>query len=115
MFEQGEEIEDVSAEDLMEHIIPQIVEQHPEASTLDIFKKFLRGTCPRAFVDPAIGDIIEAEAFCREYHVSPLGANVGFLDHPTKLVQAFGIIATARERYKEQRMKQMQAQAAASK
>ena len=112
LYEQGQTLEEMSAEKFLDSFISQVKKLYPDMSTMDIIKRFCRGTCPKGFMTQECGDLIEAEAFCREYRVSPLGAEVGFLDYPRKLVDAFGVISIARERVRAAEMKREQSKSA---
>jgi hypothetical protein len=106
-YDAGYMIE-LTAEDICTSFIPTCQRRNTDLSAMKILQRFARSVCPKSLITRDVADLIEAEAFCREYHVTLLGADVGYLDYPLKLVEAFGIITVARERVKAAELKRAQ-------
>jgi len=105
-YKQGDELTDVTVDQFLKVLVPEIKAQDPQLTTLGVIRKYCKFVCPRGFITQETGDLVRAESFCREYHVPPLGSEQGYLDYPVKLVDAFGVISSARDRFNAEEQRQ---------
>jgi hypothetical protein len=71
--------------------------------------------CPKGLINLDVAALLEMEAFCRDYHVPPLGAGVGYLEYPQRMVDAFAVISETRERLRQEELRKVGQTGATSK
>lgn len=89
--------------------IEDITDMFPKLSALDALKTVFPTVCPKSLMDQEVDGLITMESFCRDYHVPPLGSDIGYLDYPCRMIQAFAAISTIRERTKMKDIANMRA------
>lgn len=99
LFERGEVL-DIDQEKLLEELVPKVMEFLPNKSVFQIMISIFGKVCPRSFVNEEVSVLLTMESFCKDYNVSLFGKDVGYLDIPLALIEAFSTIAVARERVK---------------
>lgn len=83
---------------------------------LPIFKiltSFFKTVCPVALIDADDFELLKLESYARDYHVLPYPG--GSLDQPNLIMEAFDVIATARNWYERDRMDEMRRRAEAAR
>lgn len=98
----------VSSDELIS-IITEIVNTYDKFSCLAACRTVFPQVCPKSLITNGIDQLLSMEAFCRDYHVPPLGASVGYLDYPQILVEIFGTISVARERVRARELAEIKA------
>ena len=96
IFKKDKKKDMVDVEEIVDEIIPDIMDCYKETSA---FKACLKtNICPKSLMTDEVSEVINMESFCKDYHLQPLGKDVGYLDYPRILVELFGIIGTTRDR-----------------
>jgi hypothetical protein len=106
LYKAGEVLLEVTPDVLLSEILPDALEVYSKMSTYDALKFLCKNVCPKSLLTAEVDEIIKMESFCREYHV-PVHAGVGYLDYPKRIVDAFNLIGSARERVRAREMEEM--------
>lgn len=105
VYTREEQVE-VEVDTLLGSILPEIMSKFQNKSLFQVLIHVFGKVCPRSFVDGDVSNLLTMESFCRDYHVSPFGNHVGYLDIPSVMIESFSIISIARERVKSEEMRQ---------
>ena len=102
------EVNEITSDELIA-FISDVMFMYPQLSPLEVCFNIFKAVCPKSLIEGGLDEMLSMEAFCREYHVPPLGAEIGYLDYPNILVQSFGVIGVTRDRVRAKEMKQLEA------
>jgi hypothetical protein len=102
----SKETRELTSDDIFDEVLPELMEGLPsEVSYMDAMFSLMPKVCCKSLTTNEISELQMMEFFCKDYHVPPLGADIGYLDYPTKMIDIFSIISSARERVKANEMK----------